>query len=68
MDGAKLLTLRPEDLTWDTACRLFTLRCRSENFSPSTHVLYAATFAIGRMSAGAVTTPPPPPRSPSRQF
>lgn len=34
-------TLRPEALTWESALRLFLLRCRSQNVAPGTLKLYA---------------------------
>ena len=36
MEGTGLAFLKPEDLTWDRAVRLFELRSRSQNFSPTT--------------------------------
>ena len=34
-------SLKPESLTWDTATRLFALRCKSQNLSEKTQALYA---------------------------
>lgn len=33
--------MRPESLTWDTALRLFKLRCKAQNLAESTQRLYA---------------------------
>jgi len=35
-----LAVLPPHELTWDRGLRLFDLRCRSQNLSPSTQKLY----------------------------
>lgn len=36
-----IAALKPDDVTWDQALRLFSLRCRSLNLSASTQALYA---------------------------
>ncbi len=41
MDGLSIVSLKPETLTWDTALRLFALRCKSQNLSAGTQQLYA---------------------------
>ena len=41
MGGIDLACLKPQDLTWDAAYRMFPLRCRSQNLSPRTQHLYA---------------------------
>ena len=40
MSGLNISTLKPGELTWDSALRLFMLRCRSKNISPGTLELY----------------------------
>lgn len=42
-----VVTLKPESLTWDTALRLFLLRCRSQNVAKGTLGLY--TWHLGGM-------------------
>ena len=40
MDGLKFTSLKPDELTWDTALRLFSLRCKSANLSHRTLRVY----------------------------
>lgn len=48
MEGARLVCLRPDDLTWDRAVRLFELRSRSQNFSPTTQTHYKVHLGYWR--------------------
>jgi integrase/recombinase XerD len=41
MATVDLTCLKPEELTWDSAFRMFALRCRSQNLSSRTQQLYA---------------------------
>lgn len=45
MDGLSLTSLKPEELTWDAALRLFLLRCKSQNLSERTLGLYKGHLA-----------------------
>ena len=40
MGAIGIVALKPQDLTWDKAVRLFMLRCRSLNLSAGTQALY----------------------------
>jgi site-specific recombinase XerD len=40
MSGPSIKTIQPGTLSWDTALRLFMLRCRAQNVAPSTQELY----------------------------
>lgn len=40
MDSLSFASLKPQDLTWETAFRLFALRCRSQNLAEGTQSLY----------------------------
>jgi len=40
MSGPSIKSLEPGTLSWDTALRLFLLRCRAQNIAPSTQELY----------------------------
>jgi len=45
MNGT-IQTLKPEALTWDTAIRFFSLRCRAQNLTPGTYRNYEITFRL----------------------
>jgi len=47
--GLGIVSLKPQDLTWDKALRLFLLRCRSLNLSAATQALY--TIRLNRWLA-----------------
>lgn len=59
MGGLQLDVLKPESVSWETAIRLFLLRCRSQNFSDRTQGLYAAQLRpfLGWVTAGAIRSP-----------
>ena len=40
MDRLGIITLKPGELTWETALRLFFLRCKTKDISPRTMELY----------------------------
>ncbi|MDD5657508.1 MAG: tyrosine-type recombinase/integrase [Elusimicrobia bacterium] len=42
--GIAIQSIKPQDLTWDRALRLFSLRCRSQNLTPATQKLYAVNL------------------------
>jgi len=46
MSKLTLTTMRPESLTWDTALRLFKLRCKAQNLAESTQKLYAYDLGL----------------------
>jgi len=48
MDEVRLTALKPANLTWDQALRLFALRSRSQNFAPSTQILYTCHMGMWR--------------------
>jgi site-specific recombinase XerD len=48
MGNVGIVSLKPEDLTWERVFRLFSLRCRSLNLSPSTQALYAVRLKLWR--------------------
>lgn len=54
-----ILSLKPQDLTWDKALRLFSLRCRSQNLTAGTQSLYAIRLKgwLGWLSENG--NPPP---------
>ena len=43
-----IASMKPETLEWVAAVRLFMLRCRSLNLSPSTQALYAVRLKLWR--------------------
>lgn len=46
MSGISLVSLKPQDLTWDLALRLFALRCKSQNLSGRTQGLYTGSLGL----------------------
>lgn len=46
MNGLNFASLKPQDLTWDTALRLFSLRCKSQNLSERTQEVYASHLGL----------------------
>lgn len=46
MGGLSFSQLTPERLTWDTAARLFFLRCKSQNLAKPTQDLYAVRLGL----------------------
>lgn len=59
MSGLNLVMLKPENLDWDTAFRLFALRCRSKNLSSRTQTLYAEKLGAFRRWLSAHDDPKP---------
>lgn len=59
MADIDLVTLKPEDLTWDAAVRMFTLRCKSANISERTHVIYAEKMRALRLWLSQNGSPSP---------
>ncbi|MDD5629930.1 MAG: tyrosine-type recombinase/integrase [Elusimicrobia bacterium] len=59
MNGPSIKTLRPETLTWDTAQRLFLLRCRAQNVAESTQELYGLRLRgfVGWAAANGAASP-----------
>ncbi len=48
MSGLSIASLKPENLTWEMAFRLFALRCKSQNLSERTQSLYASHLSLFR--------------------
>lgn len=48
MSGLSLVSLKPEDLTWDMAFRSFSLRCRSQNLAATTQIIYTEKLGAFR--------------------
>lgn len=59
MAGFGIVSLKPQELTWDTAGRLFALRCRSQNLSERTQGLYAGHLGLFRAWLTRNANPPP---------
>lgn len=59
MSGLSLVSLKPEDLTWDMAFRSFNLRCRSQNLAATTQVLYTEKLGAFRRWLVANENPKP---------
>lgn len=59
MDKPLVVSMKPEAVTWATAIRLFSLRCRSQNLSPRTLELYDWQLALFKdwLIANAATYP-----------
>ncbi len=59
MSSIGIVSLRPQDLTWDKAMRLFLLRCRSNNLSAGTQALYTIRLNLWRewLSANGNSSP-----------
>lgn len=55
-----LVSLRPDDLTWDRALRLFALRCRSQNLTAATQKLYTINLRTWCRWLAANGDPQPP--------
>lgn len=48
MDAIGIVSLKPQDLSWDQVLRMFSLRCRSLNLSPGTQALYGIRLKMWR--------------------
>lgn len=59
MSSIGIVSLRPQDLTWDKAMRLFLLRCRSNNLSAGTQALYTIRLNLWREWLSANGNPQP---------
>ena len=59
MSGLVLSSLKPEEMTWELASRLFLLRCRAQNLSPATQELYGYTLEGFRRFLGVSGEPKP---------
>ena len=57
--GVSFTSLQPETLNWDTAGRLFALRCKSQNLSDKTQALYARHLRVFRAWLAANGDPAP---------
>ena len=60
MQTVGVVSLNPQDLTWDKAFRLFFLRCRSLNLSPGTQALYTIRLNGWRAWLSENGNPQPP--------
>lgn len=65
MNGLTFASLKPSDITWETAFRLFSLRCKSQNLSDRTQGLYAEKLAAFREWLAANGNQPPAEVQPS---
>ncbi len=59
MSGLTIASLTPETLNWETALRLFSLRCKSQNLSGRTQGLYAEKLGAFREWLAANGDPRP---------
>jgi integrase/recombinase XerD len=59
MDGISLVSLKPQDLKWEMAIRLFSLRCKSQNLSPRTQQLYTEKLGAFRSWVADNSAPTP---------
>ncbi len=59
MGAVTIQSLKPEALSWETAFRLFNLRCRAQNLSAGTCRNYEQTFRLLLHALAALDSPRP---------
>lgn len=59
MEGLNVVGLKPQDLTWEQAYRLFSLRCKSQNLAQTTQALYAEHLGLFKRWLAANGKPSP---------